>query len=302
MPSGCRRIRSRNIEQIYLEALGSSEQLLRLRPVARHHTLDVAKQLARAASWQDATSRPTRTRICGMAGISLSTWQRARRRLEDWGYLGVVWEGTTPRFRPMALFRPDARNSAAVYVLCVPAKIIREVSAQLRPQTDPPTKCDSTSVEGPLAKRPVKNRGTANCPGYARTVLPAMAGVMRKTARHDISDERGARIGRRFAAAGWTARDLAWAIDHEPGGAQHRYTHAVRHPAGWLASRLGQWTDDHGVMLSRSQQLAVSRQRGRAARARHRTAMTAAAAGWTDPAPRAAVIRAEFGWKSRGAS
>ena len=137
--------------------------------------------------------------------------------------------------------------------------------------------------------------------------------ALRKAAGQGITEGWCAWIAKRFTAAGWTARDLAWAVDYEPGGAQHRLSARVRHVTGWLRWRLGRWIrPDGSVHPSRSQQLAASRERARADRARLAELTGALAAGlalpedsaapdpgaWTDPAPHAAAIRERLGWHS----
>jgi hypothetical protein len=299
VPAGSRRIRSPDVERIYLEQLAQWPQLAELKPVARIHTLAVAKQLGRHASWQDGTSRPTRTRIMSLTGCSLSTWKRARRRLEAWGFLGCVTEGTTPDFSPMALFRRGCPNTAAVYVLCLPNKITRPPSPQVRPQTDPLTKCGSTSVGCP-AREAARNPATPDGAGSAGAQsLRQAVTLMRKAAGQSISDGWAAWIWRPFAAAGYSAADLQWAVDHEFGGAQHRCSARIRHPVGWLRHRLGLWLDEDGHALpSVTAQRQASRERTRIQAARHRAAAAELAAIWADPAPHAARIRAEKGWPS----
>lgn len=296
VPHGSRRIRSPNVERIYLEQLAQWQPLLELRPVARAHTLAVAKQLARHASYQDGTSRPTRTRLTSLTGCSLSTWQRARRRLEAWGFLGCVTEGTTPHFSPMALFRRGQPNTAAVYVICLPNKITGPPSPQVRPQTDPPTKSGRTSMGAPArarearAGKPQDGRRSA-----AAQPLRRVAELLRKAAGQTISDGWIAWIWGPLAAAGWTPGDLTWAIDHEFSGAQHRYTHPVRNGVGWLRKRLGLWTGDDGSPLpSITQQRRAAGERIRAQAAQHRAAMAKLSAVWADPAPHTAALHARF--------
>jgi len=296
VPSGSRRIRSPNVERIYLEQLGQLPQLLELRPIARVHTLAVAKQLARHASYQDGTTRPTRQRLTSLTGCSLATWKRARRRLEAWGFLGCVVEGTTPVFSPMALFRPDRPNTAAVYVLCLPNKITEPPSPQVSLQAEPPTKSGRTSVGAPARAREAREGETQDGRrSAAAQPLRRVAELLRKAAGQGIGDKWCAWIWGPFAADGWTVRDLTWAIDHEFSGAQHRYTHPVRNGVGWLRKRLGLWLGDDGRPLpSITAQRRAAGERIRAQAAQHRARMAELSAVWTDPAPHAATIRARL--------
>lgn len=63
--------------------------------------------------------------------------------------------------------------------------------------------------------------------------------------------------------ADWSASDLVWAVDHLPGGRQHRtLTANVRHPAGWLRWRLSHWLNPDGTAMP-----SPARQRAAAAEA-----------------------------------
>src|SRR5579862_5201016 len=93
VPAGSRRVRGRHLEKRYLEAIGAWPDFLELRADCRANVLAVAKVLARRASYRDGTSWPTRDRVCAQAGISVTTWKAARRRLEAWGFLGTVTGG-----------------------------------------------------------------------------------------------------------------------------------------------------------------------------------------------------------------
>jgi hypothetical protein len=272
VPGASRRLRGRRIEKTYLDALTVQPQLLQLRADARANTLEVAKQLARHASYQDGTTRPTRARICQLARLCESAWKAARRRLETWGFLGTVTQGTTPEFSPMALADPDGPNTAAVYVICIPRAV---PSPQVTTRTRPPT--PSSLLEGfraPRARRrnPPKPEGPACGRAHPEAAAPgaatAMAGVLRQAAGQGITEGWCAWLARPFAAAGWSTRDVLWAIDHEPAGPQHRLSAKVRHPVGWLRWRLGQWLDTGSVaLMSLSQVRAAARARARAAAA-----------------------------------
>jgi len=299
VPAGSRRIRSPNIERIYLEQLGQLPQLLELRPVARKHTLDYAKWMARHASWTDGTSRPTRARMTSLMLCCPSTAKRCRRRLEEWGFLGCITEGTTPEFSPMALFRRDGRNTAAVYVLCLPNKITRPASPQVRPQTGPPTKSGRTSVVCPARARGQDGETQDGARSAGAQHLRQVAGVMRKAAGQSISDKWSAWIWGPFGSAGWTVRDLAWAIDHEPDGRQHRLSARIRHPVGWLRWRLGRWLAGGVPVPSITAQRRAAGERIRAQAAKDRAAIAKITAVWTDPAPHAAAIRKQLRFANR---
>jgi hypothetical protein len=311
VPGRSRRLRGARIEKQYLDALTVQPELGELRAVARANTLKVAAQLARHASYEDGTTRPTRARVCKLARVCESAWKAARRRLEAWGFLGTVVKGTTPEFSPMALADPDAPNTAAVYIICVPKD---RPSPQVSHQTRPPTRSRRDRVRQPQQNQLCKTRENRKdrpaaglIPGPRPRRPRAVVAAMRKAAGYPVSEEWCARLTCRFVAAGYSAADLAWAVDHEPGGAEHWYTDDARHPVGRLRWRLGRWRDEHGrPVLSRSQQLAVSRQRTRASRDRDRglfgdrsrelaqhleqTAAAVAAARAAQPSPRSAEL------------
>jgi hypothetical protein len=274
VPKGSRRLRGRWIERAYVDAWTADPRLAGLRPIARINQLEWAKWMARHARWADGTTRPVRDRVCQLARFCETTFKACRRRAEAWGYSGTVVEGTTAEFTPMALDK-DAPNTAAVYVLCVPRG---HPAPQVRPQMRPPTRsrrdrgCAYTqesalwktgrSGDGPACGRTVSRAAAA--PSGAAPAADVVA-VLRAAAGYPIGEAWCQRLSAAFTARGYTAADLAFAIDHERGGAQHRFVTAVRHPAGRIRWRLRQWRDEHGIpVLSRSQQLAVSRQAARA--------------------------------------
>lgn len=301
VPAGSVRIRGQTIERQYLDTLGADPRYLQLKPIAQINTMRVAKYLARRASYTDATTRRGTEAWWQLARFSLTTWKVVRRRLEAWGYLGCVVEGTTPEFSPMALIR-GARNRAAVYVLCVPRKTrSRPESAQLSPATRPPTQSARTGVKRPAresGKEPGENPEGRPC-GPAQPLRP-VANLLRKATGQTITYGWAAWIWGPFAAAGWTLGDLQWAIDHAPDGAQHRYSARIRHGVGWLRHRLGLWLDVDGrPRASIREQRRRARERFRAEAERHRAAMADLSRIWTDPAPHAAEIRARMHWRNR---
>lgn len=298
IPSGSRRLRSRSIERQYLDALTAWPDLAELRADARRNVLEFAKWLARSASYADGTTWHSREYRCQLAGACVSTWKAVRRRLEAWGFLGTVRAGTAQRFsRPMALADPDAPGEAAVYVLCVPRATPAAPSNRI---TRPPTGSRSELVPRPARARPGR-AGPASRPGS----LPAVVALERLGARQGISDGWRGHLAGPFAAAGWTAADVAHAVDYGPSGAQHRFSAGVRHPTGWLRWRLAQWLGPAGdgvpwgrrpPVPSRSQQLQASRDAARAEREQLRADLARAQAARVPPAGPAARIRAAMGW------
>lgn len=176
VPAGSRVLRSPDVERDYLAVVSTREEFLGLRADAREVTLAVAKWLARHASWTDGTTRPTRTLICALVGavrgwrlhLSLTAWKKARRRLEAWGLLGTVRQGSTERFRPMALARRDAPNEAAVWVLCIPKNLRKngthKEAGSAYTLMRPPTRGIPPSPPG-RSRPPAREPGFAGTPG-----------------------------------------------------------------------------------------------------------------------------------------
>lgn len=304
VPAGSRRAVS---QREFLARLQCDPELAQLRADRARNISECARVMARYADWADRTTRPTRGRVCAQAGslrggvLGLSTWKRARAWLEARGYLGTVVAGTTAALDGMrtspALVDPDGPNTAAVYVLTVPRR---------KPAAPLPT--GPTAINGPPS---VSRQG--HIQGHARaTRRPGESGagcagaLLRVGGRppcgragQGITEGWAAHLAGPFERAGWTAADIAHAIDYEPGGAQHRYGARVASAVGWLRWRLARWLDDDGApVASRSQQRAASRARTAAAAARMREQLAGLRAGWTDPAPHASAIRAALGWRA----
>lgn len=272
VPRGSRRARD---QREFLRAVQAVLELEQLREDLAGRVLEVARVLARYASWGDRTTRPTRALICRLAGISVTTWKRIRRRLEAWGLLGCVQQGTTPEFS--SFLHRDDPNLAAVYVLAVPRR--KPMTPQLRDRawrSGPPPEPARARGRAPAQARgegqdcPPSGRAhmrSAPAPGGATApcgagIADAVARALRRAAGQSLTDGWCAHLARPFAAAGYSAADLAWAIDHEPSGRQHPYGRRIRHPAGWARARLAAWTGPDGIPVpSRSQQLAAARDR-----------------------------------------
>ena len=59
-----------------------------------------------------------------------------------------------------------------------------------------------------------------------------------------VSDRSIRSALRPWHSAGWTNWDIGYALDHTPGGVAHHFGgsgHRVRHPLGWIRSRLSLW-------------------------------------------------------------
>ena len=171
------------------------------------------------------------------------------------------------------------------------ARASTEISSLCSPGAKPaPTK---------TSRRPVR-------PGSARSGRLEAAGALQRVCppARRCSAAQVAALIRVFLAAGWTTGDLVYALDHGPDGVQRWYTEPVRSPAGWLAARLGWWTDAAGaVRPSHTAQLAAAAATHRRRLAGQQAAAEAAAGSAATPAQRRehlAAIRAALAERASG--
>ncbi|GAB3904240.1 transposase [Microbispora bryophytorum] len=119
VPRGMRRTPD---QQTFLRALREDPDVLALRYDGYGNLLRVAQVIAWATAWTTMCSRPTIAGICERTGLSKATVKRWIRWLREHGWLGVVEEGTTVRFRKgtsAGLQDDGLGNRAAVWVLCI---------------------------------------------------------------------------------------------------------------------------------------------------------------------------------------
>lgn len=112
-----------------------------------------------------------------------------------------------------------------------------------------------------------------------------------------LSDRHLRHLCRDFLLAGWCAREILYALDHLPSGAQHPYAYSasdLRVPAGWPAHRLMFWRTTDGTPLpgyrQAKQQAAASRRSATPGPADPRPAATTPATA-TTVAPLASLAR-----------
>lgn len=288
VPCGSRRIGSQR------EALRrglACPDLADVRADFREHLGDWWRIHVFHASWggEDrpprGTTEPTRARVCALAGMSESTYKACRRWWEARGYIAIVRPGSTPDLRPAVLNSPGDGNIRQAYVLCVP-----------REKRPAPHRAPGQTLTRPLSKSrrdldrfPARETRETGHPKSGKTGAPRSPVLHRGTLK-GLTDGWWAHLTRPFTS--WTAADIVWAVDHLPGGAQHRTLAAnVRHPAGWLRWRLSHWLNPDGTaMPSPSQQRAADAERHRAYLERRDREL-----GLAD---RAAAIRAALGYES----
>ncbi|WP_433355470.1 hypothetical protein ACQP25_16815 [Microtetraspora malaysiensis] len=237
-------------------------------------------KLADWADWTAMTTRPTEQRIADDLDLALSTVKRWIRWLRERGFLGVVEEGTTNRYRRGNRYGHDddgLGNRAAVWVLCVPAPELDEHDTLTDKTTTEPPSCTSRRgvQEGPTHAREERSSSRSR-KRISTTDEPAATPGARKHALqtaqklHD-TDPILSRLSlwyirhltRAFVAAGWTAADVQHALNHQPDGSAWTYTWTsrdqIRNVPGWVRYRLSAWLDEHGRPLpGKSQRLAAA--------------------------------------------
>jgi hypothetical protein len=81
-----------------------------------------------------------------------------------------------------------------------------------------------------------------HCPQNRSEGLAAAAAVQELIpSLRRLSPEHVRWLARPYWRTGWTAADVAKAIERGPSGRQHGYTSDVHSPANWASSRLAQW-------------------------------------------------------------
>lgn len=330
VPRGSERPRSPHDA---LHALQADPRLANLRSDFAGHVCAWLEHHARSAQWADDPSRasvrcvsfPGRARVCSSTGMSEATYKRARRLLEEWGYVGLVRAGWTPALRAGGLSDPDAANRAAVYVLAVPRRRPELAPPHARWKPDPRPPSSLSAVTDPLTgfrsgflrnhareANPDTRTPPATAPlrppdgvlqatsERAAAHWPAHASALRAASRDRCSNRGASYAAAPFAAAGWTPAQLRYALSTRPDGQLHPHrAQTVRLGYAWIAYRLGFWLDDDGTPVDFPAAAAAELARRAAERAelvtRRRAAPTSPAPA--DPAPHAAAIRARLGWK-----
>ncbi|MEU6778653.1 helix-turn-helix domain-containing protein [Nonomuraea angiospora] len=315
VPRGMRRTPD---QQLFLRALREDPDVLALRYDGYGNLLRVAQVITWAADWKTMCSRPTIAGICAHTGLSKATVKRWVRWLREHGWLGVVEEGSTVRFRKgtaAGLDDDGMGNRAALWVICVPRDFTPvptsdTSSDQVKDLSEPP----SFSLPEREGTDPTRTR-EAHCqarrsprisPAWAlhespRTKRDRLAACDRLRQESNVLRHMTPWylrwLLRSFLAAGWTPADVLHALDVRPDDSRWTYTWSsaaeLRHIPGWVRHRLGAWLDTDGQGLpSRSQRVAAAVAKQRAEQEERRRAWEAmAAAAGVELSPR--LSRAE---------
>ncbi|TYB71129.1 hypothetical protein FXF51_01465 [Nonomuraea sp. PA05] len=312
VPRGMRRAGS---QQEWLRILKEAPEVLVLRCDGYANLLRIANLITWAADWSTMCSRPTIARLVEVTGLSESSVKRWVRWLRVRGWLGVVEQGSTVRYRKgthAGLVDDGLGNRAAVWVLAVPRRFRAD---RLRHRNDheckhaeqPERTSEPPSVSLPERHRADPTRAREKSPHRFRDhhrIPPTWSlHATARTKRDKIALCERLRtelpLLRRVTAwylrwwlapfidEGWTAADVLHALDVRADDSRWTYTWSssaeIRHVPGWVRYRLSAWLDEQGrPVASRSQRRARADEVRRSAQETRRRewARMAAAAGW----------------------
>lgn len=153
---------------------------------------------------------------------------------------------------PEQISETPSRNS--------PSERFQDACTQVRAQARAALRAVATSFDQPTQDQPA----TAPAPPSWSMVAPARTRAEQLALvdrlRAEDATLRDPRLSRRslrhvlrpWLVAGWTGRDLEWAINHRPEGGTYPYAFAhsdqLRNPAGFVVHRLRQWTEETGTI------------------------------------------------------
>ncbi len=300
VPRGMRRASD---QQAFLRALREDPEVLGLRYDGYGNLLRVAQVIAWAADWNTMCSRPTIAGICERTGLSKASVKRWVRWLREHGWLGVVEQGTTVRFRKgtsAGLEDDGLGNRAALWVLCIPRGITPvppgdASSDQVKRVSEPPSlSLPKRDKEDPTRTREAPRRarrtprisptwGLHQSPGTKRDKLKACERLRQEsTTLRRMTAWYLRWLLKPFLVAGWTVADVLHALDVRADGSAWTYTWSsadeLRHIPGWVRHRLAAWVDEDGQVLpSRSQRLSSAADRQRAEQEKRRRESLSAA-------------------------
>jgi hypothetical protein len=215
------------------------------------------------ASWFDTDpdprgcSRPTRRRVCELAGFGATTYRRCRRWWAQQGFLGLVRAGRTQWTRCMSRLRAllYQGNDAALYILCVP---LAALAPPVSPRTRAPKRNPSHIVTHASTPGENQDKMTALRAGSQPSRPAVTRALLRGAGLEGLSDRAVACYWRPFQAQAWSATDWLYAVAWRPDGTRHWQSLAdAAKPVATLAWRLSCWRDPVTGRpgLSRSQRL-----------------------------------------------
>jgi DNA-binding transcriptional ArsR family regulator len=239
-------------------AVGARRDLCRAHHVDPDTVVAVARGMAGFADFRTGRNcRPTNARLVALLRVSLSTVQRARRVLKELGLVVELLAGRSvmTRAERLTAWRRGSshRRLAAEFALC---------SRRRRPSRRPPAverdtppsaskeRCSLTERTFPLQTTPEPRRGAprpAHTPKGGPRRRPRAAPGTRRLAEHvrrrlpwlsGVSVRRLTPTLHRFAAAGWTPRDIDRAVADALATRGWRLPRTLTQPAAYLAHLL----------------------------------------------------------------
>lgn len=294
------------------KAVLDSPEFATLRTDSQRTLTGVVWRLTCTADWTVHTSRLGWDSLAEQLGCSRRTVARWLAWLRDHRWLVWVEKGSTPRWRKRAVQRVldaaarhagvEAGDRQPVYLLTVPQPLGRDDQDLDEPTTGGEESSSSPNgyglcgVEELVTPTPSGvvvhlpfSRASRSTPreltdftlrtvprtgqGRLKAVEILRDQVVPAHPLRRVGPRRVRAMLRVFFEAGWSARDVQFALDHSPTGRPHGFSQAVRAPAGWLRARLELWTDASGAPLpsrtaTAQASLAASRARAAADRAR----------------------------------
>ncbi|MGW4412104.1 hypothetical protein ACWEJ6_49460, partial [Nonomuraea sp. NPDC004702] len=269
VPRGMRRAGS---QREWLDALQENREVLELRRDGRSNLLRVANLIVWGADWSTMCSRPTIARVVAVTGLAKATVKRWVRWLRVRGWLGVVEQGSTCRYRKGTMggqIDDGLGNRAAVWVLAVPRRANRDqrptpavdqpayagepppVSLRKR-ETNVPTRTREKgppsqdrepriSPHWPLHATPRTKRDKVGLCERLRAEAPVLRRVTAWYLRWWLAP---------FIDEGWTAADVLHALDVRADDSPWTYTWSsaseIRNVPGWMRHRLSAWLNGDG--------------------------------------------------------
>jgi hypothetical protein len=255
LPAGSRRAR----DQVdALRALDAVPELLTLRGDRQATIAAVWAALVNRSDWPTRTVTTTWAALQDAASRSRATVARSLAWLRSVGLLGVVATGASA-----AALGGDL-NRCPTYVLAIPVgpDPVDELETppeplgsyvppyagarEIRPVVDNPARPDGRLATPKTAAR------TGERPAWSLSVAPvtrrdqlAACEALRWDAvtLRPLTGRMLRHLLRPWLAAGWTPRDVLYALDHLPTGEAWRYAGQPRAVAAWVRYRLAQWTD-----------------------------------------------------------
>lgn len=303
-------------QRTFLRTLKEDADVLDLRCDGYANLMLVARDIVWHMNWETKTSRPTIDGIVKRTGLSKPTVKRWVRWLRERGWLGVVQQGRASE---------TLGNRAAVWVLCVPRRSVRNrrvydhhkrdqesqgQASDQREQTSEPLTVSSRREETDYPTH-ARERRSPSRPGRPRISPTWGLHATPRTKRDRLSMCERLRqespvlrlmtpwylrwLLKPIIDAGGTAADVLHGLDVREDDSRWTYAwqsaREIRHPAGWVRHRLSAWIGADGQVLplpSQRRAAADARRRAEQEARRREWERMRSAVGWLD-SPRPAT-------------